>query len=76
MSDLKVYEVMRNYITEELYHVTADSEEDAIKQFKLGERRYINSYTDEYSEPKTVQIEGPWDSEQEYEEDYEGFIES
>lgn len=74
MSNLKVYEVMRSYITGEMFHVKAESEEDAIKQFGQENTRFISSYEEEYISPPTnVQIEGPWESIEEYEAEYGAF---
>lgn len=74
MSDLKVYEVVRSYITGEIYHVKAESEEEAVKQLWQNDTRFISSYEEEYITPPTnVQIEGPWDSIEEYEAEYGAF---
>ena len=73
MSDLKVYEVVQSYTTQEVYHVKASSEEGALEQFKLGKRRYINPYESDYEPPQLIQIEGPWESIEEYEDEYGAF---
>lgn len=73
MSDLKVYEVTRSYMTVELHHVKAKSEREAVEQFALCEKTFIRSDDEDINSIEAQSIEGPWDSVEEYEEEYGAF---